>query len=272
MGEQIATERATVSVLGPTRIDGTALTGQQRTLIAAMALHRRRGVTTDRLVDVLWFDVAPRAARQSVQNQIGRLRRRFGSDLIATDPSGYHLCPATDAEIFTTAVTGVLAHPPEIEDAARLDEALALWAGTPYPDLDADPLVDAERARLVELYAQGLMRRAESRMLAGHDRHAVLDLLEVTSTSPYNEAGWVLLMQALQSGGRGAEALAAYEAAVCHMAELGEMPSAALRAQRNDLRGAQQQAMRPAGTGPSRRTCQQRGDLSPRRWCAPLSG
>lgn len=272
MGERITPERATVSVLGPTRIEGIVLTGQQRTLIAAMALHRQRGVTTDRLVDILWFDIAPRAARQSVQNQIGRLRRRFGPDLIATDPNGYRLGPATDAEVFTAVVTGVLDRAPDIGDAARLDEALALWAGTPYLDLDDDPLIDAERTRLAELYIQGLVRRAESRILAGQDRHAVLDLRQVTSAAPYDEAAWALLMHALHLGGRRAEALAAYDAAVRHLADLGGAPSAALRSQRYELLDVQSRSSRPPAPGPSRRTCQQRGDLSPRRWCAPLPG
>lgn len=267
---QGTTARAEISVLGSTRIDGVALTGQQRTLVAVVALHRGGGASTDQLIDAIWFDAAPKAARQSLQNQIGRLRRRFGRGLITTDLTGYHLGPETDADIFVASITAVLDHPPEVDDAATIDGALALWAGTPYGDLDNHPLVEAERARLVELHAQAVERRAASRLLAGDDARAVLELLEATNADPYRETGWLLLMQALRVGGREGEALTAFDRAARHVAELGATPSEPLRAERRAILAGQTEPMPPAG--PSHRACRQRRDPHQRRWCVPATG
>ncbi len=88
-----------VSVLGATTVDGAVLTERQRPLVAALALHRDPVAPMDLLVEAVWSHEAPDTDRQSLQNQVTRLRRRFGPTLIETAPGGYRLGVATDAEL-----------------------------------------------------------------------------------------------------------------------------------------------------------------------------
>lgn len=147
-----------VAVLGPVTIDGVALRGQQAALIEALVFYRRTGASTDLLVDALWYPVAPATARQSVQNQVNRLRSRFGADVIETRGGRYHLGAATDLDRFVTAMTDVL--PRSTDSVARsvLARALDLWRGDPFDDLDGHAEVGAELALLQNLRATGLRR------------------------------------------------------------------------------------------------------------------
>src|SRR3546814_8208547 len=98
--EETWTDEPLVTVLGPTTVAGEPVTARQRAILAALVLHRRRALTTELLIDAVWSDDVPRAARQSLQNQITRLRRRFGADLVVTDGTGYRLGWATDVGRF----------------------------------------------------------------------------------------------------------------------------------------------------------------------------
>jgi DNA-binding SARP family transcriptional activator len=71
-----------IELLGPVeaRVDGRAvgLGGERsRALFAVLALTESRVVTSDRLIDELWGDEPPTRARDSLQMQISRLRKRL---------------------------------------------------------------------------------------------------------------------------------------------------------------------------------------------------
>ena len=83
-------------ILGPLEVSDetghVALGGpKQRGLLAILVLEAGRVVPTDRLVDLLWGDEAPKTATASLQNTIGRLRRALGSDVLETHAPGYVL-------------------------------------------------------------------------------------------------------------------------------------------------------------------------------------
>ena len=74
-------------ILGPLEVSDetghVALGGpKQRGLLAILVLEAGRVVPTDRLVDSLWGEEAPRTATASLQNAVGRLRRALGSDVL----------------------------------------------------------------------------------------------------------------------------------------------------------------------------------------------
>ena len=88
-------------ILGPLEVEGdrglVALGGQQqRALLAVLLLESGRVVATDRLVDLLWGEDAPKTATTSLQNGVSRLRRELGPDVLETRAPGYVLRVSSD--------------------------------------------------------------------------------------------------------------------------------------------------------------------------------
>src|SRR4029079_1227955 len=93
------------------------------------------------------------------------------------------------------------------EAVAGLDEALALWRGTPYGELEDAPQAVAERARLEELRLVALELRATAQPARGHQRTGVAELEALTAEHPLRERMWGLWALALTRSGRQADAL-----------------------------------------------------------------
>ena len=113
---------------------------------------------------------------------------------------------------------------------ADVDEALALWRGTPYVDLEEAPSAVAERARLEELRSVGLEDRAVLRLALGDHGTVAAELESLTAAYPMRERLWGLRAVALARAGRQADALDALrEVREVLDRELGLEPSAQLR-------------------------------------------
>ena len=113
---------------------------------------------------------------------------------------------------------------------AAINEALSLWRGTPYTELEDAPAAQAERARLEELRVIALEDRAVAAL--GLGRHAVVagELEVLTSTYPLRERLWGLRALALTRAGRQADALEVLrEVRELLAEELGLEPGAELR-------------------------------------------
>lgn len=219
-----------VEVLGRTTVGGEEVTGRQRAILAALAFHHR-GATTGTLIDAVWGDEPPRAARQSLHNQITRLRRRFGPDLVHTELDCYRLGQEPDVVRFER-LAAPWAHGPVGADAvAPLRGALELWRGTPYLDLpDHHHAVAPERVRLAELRSRSMERLALSLLATGDPRTAAVELRRLLDDEPYREDTWALLMVALHRDGRRAEALATYDEVADRLEqEMGVRPGASLQ-------------------------------------------
>lgn len=224
-----------VGVLGPVRVGGTAPSRRQRSILAALALHG--GATSrDRLIDAVWAGQAPRSARQSLQNQIARLRATFGDDLIVTEPGGYRLGWTCDVASFESLIGPHLGRAPSHAAVEPLTAALALWRGTPFADLDDVPGLDAARARLEEMFASGAEQLAACRLRRGADPAILGELHSLVAEEPYRERRWALLMTALHRAGRSAEAIDAFDrmAAVLDT-DLRARPSNAIRRLRDAI-------------------------------------
>ncbi|MCB0978265.1 MAG: winged helix-turn-helix domain-containing protein [Acidimicrobiales bacterium] len=229
MSEQLPGRNPQVNVSGPATVDGERLTGRQRAIVAALAFHGEAGVTTDVLIDIVWGGTPPKAARQSLQNQITRLRRCFGPDLVRTDKDGYRLGCETDLGAFQRLVGNLFDGPVSGDLVGRLEQALENWHGLPYSDLAEFVPVEAERYRLAELHAQTEEHLAASRLAAGDHARAISDLTGMVTEEPYRDRRWILLVLANHLAGRQAEALAAYDRAVSLFSEdLRACPSALL--------------------------------------------
>lgn len=224
------------TALGPVTLDGKTPTPRQRSIVAALVLHRDRELDTDTLIDTVWGERVPRAARPSLQNQIGRLRAEHGPDVIATGARGYRLGRVADVTRFVELVEPHVTAPADRSQLAPLEMGLALWRGIPFVDLPEAPAVEAERARLTELHALASEKLAECHLATGDPAAALHILPGLTHEDPYRERRWLLLMTALHQSGRSIEALDAYQRLEGLLAEeLGTAPSAGLQDLRRNI-------------------------------------
>jgi DNA-binding winged helix-turn-helix (wHTH) protein len=86
-------------LLGPieARLDGRMIplgAHKQRALLALLALHANRPVSSERIVEGLWGEDPPLSAGKLVQLYVSRLRRALPGDgaTIVTRDGGYELC------------------------------------------------------------------------------------------------------------------------------------------------------------------------------------
>ena len=225
-------------VLGPLEVvDGDAklpLGGpRQRLVLAYLVLEANRVVPTDRLIDRIWGDEPPDAARSALFAYISRLKKLLGSSRIQARAPGYVLL-ATNDEVdglrFAELVGKARGERDPNARASSLSLALDLWRGEPLSDLaDNDALAPAI-ARLEELRLTALEAQAEAQLDLGEHQRAATGLEALVLDHPLRERPWSLLMLALYRSGRQADALAAYHRARTKLAEeLGIDPSPELR-------------------------------------------
>ncbi|MGB0112315.1 MAG: BTAD domain-containing putative transcriptional regulator [Ilumatobacteraceae bacterium] len=214
-----------VRVLGSSQIDTGSVTMAQRTVVAALVLHRPHGATVETLADAIWPTGAPATARASVQNQIGRLRRSFGADFIEHRHDRYVLTVDSDIDVLERAVSD------DLTSIDVLASALALWRGTPFDDLADDPRAEVERVRLNRLRDIAVERLAAARISAGRAEESILDLSVHVASEQFHERAWELLVAALYLAGRRSEALVTYVRFERILGdEIGACPSATFRA------------------------------------------
>ncbi|MGE0295121.1 BTAD domain-containing putative transcriptional regulator [Pseudonocardia sp.] len=207
---------------GPVRI-GSA---RQRQLLVALAAHAGHVVATDVLVELLWPD-PPVDPAGALQTNVSRLRRLLPpGSRIETAADGYRLV-VDPGVLDVTAFADHLAAGPD--DPRRYAQALRLWRGTPFADLD-HPALQPEVARLVELRAVATERYAAALLAAGRAGEAVAALEVLVRADPLREGAVALLMRALVATDRRAEALAVFARLRARLAdELGLDPAPELR-------------------------------------------
>jgi YVTN family beta-propeller protein len=229
-------------ILGPLEVrhDGEGRSplgaGKQRAALAILLLHANEVLTTDRLIDELWGDRPPKAARKALQVYVAGLRKALGPQRIRTYGPGYRLEVAPgelDLDQFERLVqTGrdLRAEGDLAGAATALREALALWAGEPLADLSSEPFAQTAVPRLEELRLEALEERIDVELELGHGSELVGELEALIAKHPYRERLRGQLMLALYRSGRQADALAAYQGTRrLLVGELGVEPSPALQ-------------------------------------------
>ena len=207
-------------VLGPLEVDagaGPAPLGgaKQRTVLAYLVLHPATPVSAERLIDAVWDDEPPAAARNVVQTYVSRLRKVLGADRLTQRAGGYvlhALDEEIDARLFTGLVSRARAAAPE-EATLLYRQAEALWRGPALADLADQPCLRAEVQGLADLRLTALEERFLADLALGRHVEVVPELEELAERHPVRESFWILLMTALYRAGRQADALAAYRRA-----------------------------------------------------------
>lgn len=230
-------------ILGPLRVwDGAGWAQirapQQRTLLAVLLLEAGRPVPVDRVIDEIWGEHPPSAAKGTVQGYVMRLRRLLGVGEcpLLTRGHGYELVVEDDdldAALFQRLAEsgrrGIADGKLDIA-VAQLSEGLSLWRGATLADVPATPAVAAAAQRLDQARITALEMRLEARIALGEHAEVVDELTRLVDEHPLRERLWTQLMLALYRCGRRAEALTAYQRARGTLVEdLGLEPGRPLR-------------------------------------------
>src|SRR5262249_30725435 len=161
----------------------------RRAVLAFLLLHANEVVSSDRLVDQLWGEKAPRNAAAALRTHVSRLRKELGPELVATRAWGYVLRSepgAIDVERFQRLVARA-ENLPAGERAEKLREALSLWRGTPLEDLAFEPALSKDIARLEELRLAVLENRVDADLEAGNHNELVGELETLIAENPLRE-------------------------------------------------------------------------------------
>ena len=224
-------------VLGPVEAarddDAVAVGGpQQRRLLALMLSRAGESISAERLVDCLWPDgLAPVGAARSVMTYVSRLRTTLGESSILTVDEGYRF-DLGDSTIDCAQFEALLAEAGTAEPARAVeiyDRALGLWRGAAYGEYGGEWWLLTEAARLNEMRVVAMEERAEALLALGHSHRVIPEVERIAADHPLRERPVSLLMQALYTTGRHAEALRVYQAFRDRLAdETGLEPSAEL--------------------------------------------
>jgi DNA-binding SARP family transcriptional activator/tetratricopeptide (TPR) repeat protein len=214
-------------ILGPLEVydDGRVLeigAAKHRALLAILLLNGNRVVSKDRLIEALWGERPPATAHKALQVYVSQLRKAVGRDRILTRTPGYELGlepGELDLERVETLVCD-----------GRLEQALAVWRGSPLAEFAYEPFAQAEIARLEELRLTCLEQRIAGDLTDGRHAELVGELEALVREYPLRERLRAQLMLALYRSGRQAEALDAYQAGRTLLSdELGLEPGADLK-------------------------------------------
>jgi DNA-binding SARP family transcriptional activator len=211
---------------------------KQRGLLAILVLEAGRVVATDRLIDLLWGEEAPKTATASLQNAVGRLRRALGADVLATRSPGYMLSAEPDqidARCFERAFVDARRLPAE-ERRDRLQAALGLWRGPALAEFAFDDFAQAEIRRLEELRLAVVGERIDADLELGRHGDVIGELEALVREHPLRETFRRQLMLALYRAGRQAEALQVYQDARARFIdELGIEPGPELKRLQSEI-------------------------------------
>jgi predicted ATPase/DNA-binding SARP family transcriptional activator len=210
---------------------------KQRAVLAVLLLHAGEVISSDRLIDDVWGDRAPRTAAKTIQVYVSNLRKALGNGRLTTHGQGYTL-RTEDAEIDADRFDALVADGRRELDAGNpqaavesLRQALGLWRGRPLVEFAYEPFAQNEVARLEETRLAALENRFEAELALGQDAGLVAELEALVREHPWRERLHAQLMLALYRAGRQADALEVYRGARAHLAdELGLEPGPALRA------------------------------------------
>jgi DNA-binding SARP family transcriptional activator len=224
-------------ILGPLEVveDGRPIPLDRRlsrALLAYLLLHANEPVSSDRLVDELWGETAPKTAVASLQNYVSRLRKSIGRERLRLSSAGYTLRvdpEQLDVARFDRLVAEAQTAPAK-ERAELLSAAIALWRGEPLEDLAFEEFAQAEIAQLSERLLNALEARIDAELELGGGPELVEEVEGLVADHPLRERLRGQLMLALYRAGRQKHALDVYQSARHTLQEeLGLEPSEELR-------------------------------------------
>src|SRR5882757_134281 len=212
---------------------------QQCAVLSMLLFRRGRFISLDDILNGLWDNQVPAAARPTARTYISRLRRalsaRSGGMTIVTARGGYALeltnCSVDflEFEVLVESSRRSRASGDLTGAAEQLQRGLALWSGSALAGVPGDA-VERERARLEQLRVAASQELLELKLELGRHVEVVVELPSVIAGNELNERLRELRMLALYRCGRQAEALEEYrKVRTLLRQELGIEPGPRLR-------------------------------------------
>lgn len=204
-------------------------------VLLRLLIGARSAVPVDALADALWGDQPPATAPKLVQIYVSQLRKVLGASTIRTVQNGYLIdlsADQLDAHRFEHLLAdgrraAVAGNAPLAASLFR--QALGLWRGGAYADVEDEPFASAETGRLNELRAECFEEKLTAELAMGQD--VLGEVAALVARHPLRETPRALRIRALAQAGRRADALEAYrEARRVLREELGLEPGPQLRA------------------------------------------
>jgi predicted ATPase/DNA-binding SARP family transcriptional activator len=223
-------------VLGPLEVRwGESLVtmrGSDLNLLAALLMSANRAVSVDSLTEMVWGERLPMHPRAALQNRISRLRALMGDQIFQTSPGGYQVNAGID-ELDLLQFNRLLAEASKAPDdvsVASLEQALSLWRGSPFSNVDSPALHRELVPQLIERYLAACEEWAELCLRLDRGSAIVEKISVLVSAHPFRERLIGQLMRALCHGDRRAEALSVYDKVRRSLREeLGVDPSPTLQ-------------------------------------------
>ncbi len=211
---------------------------KHRMLLALFLLRANEPISFDYLIDVLWGQAPPERARNSLHVHVSRLRKALPAGRITTSHSTYSIAvrpEELDLGRFRALANEARRSRGEGNASGAselLSEALALWRGSPLPELAGNLVFRGEIASLEEERLSAIESQIDADLELGRHSELVPELESLVAAHPLRERLVAQLMLALYRCGRQAEALEAYRSARRDLVEeLGLEPGRLL----NDL-------------------------------------
>ena len=228
-----------IAVLGPLELDGTTSTLglRDRVVLEALAVRPGTVVSAESLAEAIWGETPPPSWPKVVQGCVSRLRKALGGDVIETAQHGYRLRVHVDHldhlrfERLVLRARELLTFGEPERASYLLQEALDLWRGEPFTELNgwAPGLIELER--LVELHRDAQELHLEALLRSGRHQVVLGTAGRLVQEAPYRERRWGLLALAQYQDARQLDALETLQRARTVMVnELGLDPGPDLTA------------------------------------------
>lgn len=215
-----------VVALTPAGVPAVLGGSRPRAVLTALIADAGRVVSVDRLAERVWHGSPPASAVGTVRAYVSQLRRaldpegprRTGDEpVIVTEGDGYIFQAA--AEEIDMLHLDLLVRQADRDHAAgratetldAVDEALALWRGEPFVDLDYDLDLEATAVALRERRLRALDLKAQALLAVGRTSDAAELAEAMVHEQPLRERYWGHLILATHRDGRTADALAAFQ-------------------------------------------------------------
>ena len=241
-----------IGVLGPlvVSVGGISIVptaSKPSQLLAMLALNAGHVVTVRALAEEIWGAQPPRSGVQTLQTYILKLRRMLqhalaghhdvsSKDILITRRSGYLLAvepgdvDAMRYDRLSAAGRQAVNEADHATASHMLTEALRLWRGPAFDDVDTGPLLTIEAVRLEENRLGDLYLRIAADLQLGRHHQVLGELATLCARHPLLENFCAQYMVALYRSGRQSESLDAYRRVRMDMvAQLGVEPSPRLR-------------------------------------------
>ncbi|MBB3043089.1 ATP-binding protein [Nocardioides soli] len=209
---------------------------KQRLVLAHLATAQGATVAVDVLAADLWSE-DPDDPAHALQAHVSRLRSTLGIRIERVS-TGYQIDP-DQISLDSVRFERLHAHGLELlvdkradEAIEALSEALAMWHGPVFGDLNEVAGLQPQVARLQRLHSQAMGDLVDAHLAAGRFEQVIPELYAQVESDPLVERAWVQLLQSLNLSGQRSEALEAYRRArKVFVDELGLEPGPELQAQ-----------------------------------------